>query len=200
MTRKSYHVLVSPVHSERKTLVVLGAPRGGTSVVSGVLRIAGVFMGEDLGHQHEDPAFRQEVPLEQKINTIREQNAQYKVWGWKLPNTIYYLKAVFPLLRNPHLIVVYRDPFSIALSSANRDKRPLTQQLLEVPIGHYRKMHQVITEIGECPRFVCSYEELFKDKNEFLGGLFCFCDLHPPTEHIIKCLEFMNPEKGYQCL
>jgi hypothetical protein len=41
-----------------KTYVVLGAPRGGTSMPAGAMRLAGIFMGDDLDPaNNEDRAF-----------------------------------------------------------------------------------------------------------------------------------------------
>ena len=40
----------------QRTLIVLGAPRGGTSMVAGVLHHLGVYMGSDLLPTFEDPS------------------------------------------------------------------------------------------------------------------------------------------------
>jgi hypothetical protein len=50
-----------------KTLVVLGSPRGGTSMLAGLLRELGVHMGDRIDrHNHEDQAFLSE-DLEQLL-------------------------------------------------------------------------------------------------------------------------------------
>src|SRR5215469_5858876 len=116
--------VLRPTNSDpKKTVVVLGAPRGGTSMVAAALRKLGVAMGENLGHQHEDRSFRAEVPLEEMIATVKKRNETHDLWGWKLPNNIYYLEQLFPHLRNPHFVAIFRNPYSISRSSAERDRR-----------------------------------------------------------------------------
>jgi len=191
-----YYILYPPLPCKEKTIVVLGCPRGGTSVVAGALYRLGVFMGEGLGHQYEDKEFKRDYGGD-LVRTVETRNREHKVWGWKLPNTIYHLTAILPHLRNPHFVVVYRDPFSIAMSSATHDGRELNQRLLDVPVNHYQKMHRVIAHTTH-PRLVCSYEGLVKNKEQFVLALAGFCDLEPSAEQLRACLEFINPEKGYQ--
>jgi hypothetical protein len=163
-------------------------------VVAGLLHRFGIFMGDNLGHQYEDPKFKTIEP-EKLARTIAERNKEYQVWGWKLPNTIYYFSKIEHMLRNPHLVVVYRDPLSIAMSSATYDERVLNQRLLDIPIRHYQKMHQVIGNTTY-PRLVCSYEGLLQEPTLFVGTLakFCGVELFPLED----CRSFINPEKGYQ--
>jgi hypothetical protein len=69
----------------------MGSPRGGTSLLAGVLHRAGVYMGAFRTKQYEDPEFK--IPPERAFDAvaqlapvIRSRNAQYEYWGWKLPN------------------------------------------------------------------------------------------------------------------
>ena len=100
----------------RRTLVVLGAPRGGTSMLAGTLDKLGVYMGDRIGHQKEDPRFRQDTTLEQKLQAIADNNARHRIWGWKLPNSIYYYGDLHAQLINPVFLTGYRNPFSVACS------------------------------------------------------------------------------------
>jgi hypothetical protein len=202
MSKKCNQVLVPPRHTnEGKTIVVLGAPRGGTSLISGILRLMGVFMGDPrdrLGHQHEDPKFRADVPLADKILTIKDRNKQHPLWGWKFPSTIHFLTDVFTELRNPHIVVVYRNPFDVGLSSATRGGVEFTQKQLNVPINHYKKMHDVIDRVGPCPRIAYSHEAILKDADGFLSSLSEFCGIVLTDEQRAECLEFMDPNSGYK--
>jgi hypothetical protein len=201
MIKKSYHILVPVEHvSEEKTIVVLGCPRGGTSLIAGLLYRFGIFMGDNLKKQYEDKTFKNRTYVEYKQN-IERRNNEYKVWGWKLPNTIYYIASITPLLRNPYFIIVYRDPFSIACSSAAHDGRELDQRLLNVPINHYQKMHTAVKTInrtGPYPQMVCSYEGVLKEKINFVQALADFCGLELTEEKIENCISFIDPKKGYQ--
>jgi len=185
-----------------RTIVVLGAPRGGTSMVTGALRALGVFMGKNLGHQHEDPIFRKDTPLKDKLGAIAAYNAEHDVWGWKLPNSIYYYANVHAALRNPVFIVVYRNPMAVAASSARRDKRDFELRLLEVAINHYKRMHTVINQHPTVPLAVCSYEEssVAAAKQIFIRSVADFLKLAPSEEQLQKAFSFVDPVRGYQRL
>lgn len=182
-----------------KTVVVLGAPRGGTSMVAGALRSLGVFMGppDQLGHQHEDPAFRyRERTLGEMVATVQQRDAEHAVWGWKLPNTIYYIEKLHKHLRNPHYLVVYRNPASTALSSATRDGRPFDFRLLCVPINHYAKMHAFL-ETCASPIFAFGYENVLEARDAFVRRVSDFLGMAPSAEQREAAKAFINPGRGY---
>lgn len=187
---------------KQRTVVVLGAPRGGTSMVTGALRALGVFMGNNLGHQHEDPVFRKDTPLSDKLKAVATYNGEHDVWGWKLPNSIYYYADLHSSLRNPVFIVVYRNPMAVASSSARRDKREFTFRLLEVPVNHYKRMHKVIDEHPTVPLAACSYEEssTAAAKETFIRSVASFLNLNPTEEQLKKAFSFVDPVRGYQRL
>ncbi len=71
----------------RRTFVVLGCPRGGTSLVAGALHTAGVYMG-NLGnyYQYEDRDFKippkqADQALETLAPVIRQRNRKYPYWA-----------------------------------------------------------------------------------------------------------------------
>ncbi|MCP4748085.1 MAG: hypothetical protein GY874_18405 [Desulfobacteraceae bacterium] len=187
---------------DRRTFIVLGAPRGGTSMIAGLLRLFGIYMGNKLGHQHEDPQFRKETTLDTKIDQIEKNNKSHKKWGWKLPNTIYYYEDIKNHIINPVFVVIYRNPLSIAMSSADRDNRDFRFKLAEVPINHYRKMHNLISNNPDVPSVMISYDEAIRQnkKKNFLINFAKFLNLSF-TEKVMKdAIEFINPEKGYKVI
>ena len=194
--------VIRPVSYEtaRRTVVVLGAPRGGTSMVSGALACLGVYMGDDIGHQKEDPRFREETPPETKRAAIAANNAAHMVWGWKLPNTIYYYGALHPQLINPVFVSVYRNPFGVARSSARHDGTALTQDLVDVPIRHYTAMHRTIDAHPQVPLAACSFETATRSdrKEQFVDALAAFVGLTPSPAQRAAALDFVDYGKGYQ--
>ena len=70
-------------NTDPKTLVVMGCPRGGTSAVSGLLHHSGIYMGDSLGHQYEDPGFhhwlersygKRDQEVKRRIAVIQQRN------------------------------------------------------------------------------------------------------------------------------
>ncbi len=103
-----------------KTVVVLGAFRGGTSFVAEILYRLGVPMGVDYDPAAAVDYSNYENHALARLLTARDwpaveayvqqQNEAHDLWGWKWPPTVFHLPRVLPLLRNPHLIAVTRDP------------------------------------------------------------------------------------------
>ena len=176
-----------------KTFVVLGGARGGTSAVSGILRILGVYMGNCLGNNHEDPEMlktRKELP--KVIETIKKRNADYQDWGWKAPNSIFWLEDVMPYLRNPHFIVVLRHPLSMAKSQVKRSGADL-QTGLCVSIGYYHHISMFIKNFKPENILFISYEELISNKEKKLKEISSFCAIKLDQEKLQSMKNFLIP-------
>ncbi len=184
----------------KRTIVALGSPRGGTSMLSGVLEKLGVFMGNRIGSQKEDPRFRYKESLEIKIKAIEDNVSEFDVWGWKLPKTVYYYESIHEYLVNPVFITVYRNPLAIASSSASRDGRPFSQRLLDVPVNHYAKIHKLTDKYSEVPLAVCSFEDIaFRDKKrQFIDGLIDFMGIDVTQDKRELAIEFVDYSRGYR--
>lgn len=196
-----FYVMKSPevYKDSRRTFIVMGAPRGGTSLVAGSLRLAGIYMGDGLGNQHEDPDFRREVPLEDKLQSVKERNEEHEVWGWKLPDSIYYIRDLIGKLINPCFIVVYRNPFSIAKSSSERDGAPFDISLLGHPNFHYRQVFEILRDY-DFPTALVSYESAISNPVLFSEKILEFCSVIDDSSKQKEIASFVNPEKGYQDL
>lgn len=105
-----------------RTLIVLGAARGGTSMIAQLLHDLGIHMGQALDSTYQDAAMSEisralfdgridaDHPAIEQV--LRSRDRQFDVWGWKFPEHLFeklYVKA-----RSPHVIVVFRDPVAIA--------------------------------------------------------------------------------------
>ena len=66
--------------------------------------------------------------MAQLAPVIRSRNAQFEYWGWKVPNSIYYIRKVRPLLIHPVFLFIYRNPQETARSSARHDKRDWSKE------------------------------------------------------------------------
>ena len=133
-------IAIPPTATAEKTVVVLGAFRGGTSMVAQLLRALGVFMGDEFAHPDqeygnlEDREFQQLLHRKDlltredisstdfsaaEIGTLKtlvgQRNRQHPLWGWKYPGTVLWClhAGLSCYLRNPHFITVFRDPLAI---------------------------------------------------------------------------------------
>jgi hypothetical protein len=112
-----YRVIGEPDLDSPRTYAIFGIPRGGTSMVGGLARLCGLPLGDELPNNHEDPDFNFDLlrrdgqdPIARILAAIERRDAAHAVWGWKYPRAIRYLDEIRTRLRNPHLILVLRDP------------------------------------------------------------------------------------------
>ncbi|HVT26455.1 MAG TPA: hypothetical protein VHE81_00410 [Lacipirellulaceae bacterium] len=200
MAQDVFYVLRPPIHKPKRTIVVLGAPRGGTSMVSATLRKLGVMMGDRLGHQHEDPAFRREVPLEEKLATVQKRNAEHDVWGWKLPGAVYYIRDLLPHLQNPHFVAVFRNPLSVSRSSADRSGDEVNDnaiKLLQVALNATQKVVDVLKEI-DAPAALVSFESVIQQPEAFARQLAAFVGVSDETLIAEAAGTAINKQLGYK--
>lgn len=189
---------ISAKDSDTGTFIVLGCSRGGTSLISGVLRILGIWMGDDLGRQHENNQdFGRAVPLEKKLKKISIYNKKLTKWGWKHPNTVYWIHKVEKKLRNPHYIVIYRNPMDIVLSKVRRGKHDFSEKLFDIPLAHYKEMHSFL-KTNTAPRLYVSFENSLANRESFLDKMAEFVGVELTDDIRQQAYDFINPDKGYK--
>ena len=95
-----------------RTILCTGLGRSGTSAVASLLEYLGVWLGvpENSRNRENKVLIRalREGPEEAK-QVIAGYNAQYPVWGFKMPAARGSLSDLLPLFRNPLVIVPHRD-------------------------------------------------------------------------------------------
>jgi hypothetical protein len=186
----------------RRTFVVLGCPRGGTSLLAGALNAAGVYMGEYRTLQYEDPEFK--IPptqageaFERLAPVIRRRNLTRRYWGWKVPNNIYYIERIQELLIDPCFLFVYRDPLEIARSSASHDGRDWEEQrerLIEIAVNHTEKVRR-FQESLRSAHHVFQVDAIQADPALFVDRMVHILEpLRPDRERL---LQFVKPDGGY---
>lgn len=169
-----------PDPSVPRTYVVFGMPRGGTSLIGGMARLCGLPFGDDLRGNHEDPILNYDNYVRQGVapvpairDAILRRNNEHEVWGWKYPRAIRYLDKVRTDLRNPHLILVMRDP----VAAAGRHGRAQGGRATAVRYQHQLQSANIdLVERWAVPTLLVSYErgsqrpmQLARQLADFLG-------------------------------
>ncbi len=187
-----------PATSGPKTVVICGAAHGGTTMVAAVTRMCGVDLGEDLPSNLEDPAFSR--PVRNNTNNpekmravIRERNASKQTWGWKFPRAASYLDALRPDLRDPHLIIVTRDPVATATRQivAGMDVQQVVQEALDKQV---RAME--LARRWRVPTLLVSYEKSLMAPARLATGLADFVGAAPlSAQQRQEVAQFVKPGK-----
>lgn len=181
------YVLRAMDDGPQRTILVLGAYRGGTSLAACALHRLGVWMGDfsDPGDAtYECPRMRaalQARDLAQVKQIIHEGNAR-PVWGWKSPATLAMLPEVLPLVRNPVMISVFRDPVAVIGREIERNT-PLRGSPSEYAAA---QLHQLMSATHEYarvyPTLTVSCERARRDPTAFVEDLVEFLKLPAATE------------------
>lgn len=162
----------------RKTIIVTGIARSGTSLFAALLKEAGVFMGEFLHDVvHEDAQileFLRSRDMRLLKTLIERRNTKHDLWGFKVPNLHAFLQSSeISLFRNPHLIVVYRDPVAVAVRNALSEHLDERTALLGATNAMDSLAHFI--DRAECPVLMLSYEKALSFPNIVIDTVSEFC-------------------------
>lgn len=158
----------------KRTLIVLGAPRGGTSMVAGVLHHLGIYMGSDLQATFEDPILTNLMLQDRNEDLKRaivERNCAYSVWGCKFPGPsgLRILPEISAELRNPVFLVVYRDVFAIANRNAISASWDLFANM-KCTLDYYTELLGFLAS-NAAPGMLISYEKVMLNPDIFVEKL-----------------------------
>ncbi len=159
--------------TERKSIIICGPTRGGTSFAASVFYRLGVPFTRDpedkltirLEHSDLKRAFsaRDRRTLE---TTVEEFCYLHSVWGWKLPAIESQLARVAQMVPNPHAVMIFKEPLSVAARKAIVRKKDLVP-LLERVVGVYKRM-AALAASTEHPLLLISYDKAASNLPAFL--------------------------------
>jgi hypothetical protein len=166
-------------NTEEKTIVVLGIPRSGTTMMVKVLESLGVYMGQTKGIVKEDTKLSKLLEKEEDIkafkNLVNSRNKKHKVWGWKRPEAFKYIKKFEEIIRNPHFIFIFRDPLAISL----REQISMNIDFLTKMEECQKRYSKIIKYVSNTsyPCLLVSYEKATSKKGAFINSLGSFLDI-----------------------
>jgi len=175
-------------NTDHRTYVCFGVTRGGTSAVAGAMRRLGVFMGDNLLNNHEDPEMKIDGHLDvvggaynlHRLKMIEKRNETHKVWGWKDPDAITYLYELTPYLINPHYVIVGRDPVATAKAHMRWYLRDPRFAIGDIVLQHQRNV--MFSLSCDAPVLFVSYEKALLYPQSFIEELAAFLGVPPPQD------------------
>ena len=192
----------------KKTLVLFGMPRGGTTMIANVVRSMGVCLGEDLPVNLEDGDFNWDVlgennldwSRDRKLAAIRQaidsRNQKFDVWGWKYPRVDVYLDDVFAELVNPMFVCVFRDVVASTWRNVVRRRQPVVnvvRHALELQASHLTLLQK-----SGAPSLLVSYEKAIDDPLQLAASMNQFLGLDFSRKVLKEHAKKVDAEMGYR--
>jgi hypothetical protein len=204
-----------PRREKQRTICVLGAPRGGTSMIAGILRKLGVVMGDDIDEaNNEDRSFLahggvREIFIEpgraeekarylaHAAELVRGRNAEHDVWGWKDPLAAFYMGDLNPHIRNPVFIFITRDPGAIAQRERIEERVALRRRLLayiNIAADAYTSIAAFVAQRAR-PTLLVSYERALRAPLALGHAIADFVGVNPSPDYDSWLEEYVSPDR-----
>lgn len=163
-----------------RTVLVLGLPRGGTSMAAGVLAKLGIHMGleNELAPFYENDELNRAVKgksRRQIKRIIAQYDRQYPNWGKKImpKRWLFWLLAI--PYRNPCYVVVFRDVLSVAKRQVVSLDKSLVKELFFANLFYFCILS--FLAVTKRPVFLLSYEKALISPESLVEGLAEFLDI-----------------------
>lgn len=165
-------------------------------MVSGLLRILGINMGDNIDEKnHEDLDLQHRHPLHLR-DLVAEKNEKHNIWGWKDPMLIDVIHDAIHLvpLRNPQFIVVFRDVVAT------------TEALMREEYWQWRyafthvadQTDKLVNFALEYDTHNISYEKALSDPAKFVEGFCTYHSIEIDDETRQRAVKFISP--GYKAI
>ncbi|HME23936.1 MAG TPA: hypothetical protein VKI44_21845 [Acetobacteraceae bacterium] len=184
--------------SREKTLLITGLARSGTSMLAAVLGAAGVWLGDHVYQPiNEDAEITQMLRARDFTRLdalIARQNAKTPIWGFKMPDLHQFLQHdELMRFRNPHLIVIFRDPVAVAGRNALSEQTDGIQAIVEATAA----MHSLAQFVrASClPFLFLSYEKALVFPRVFVDSVLSFCGIALDEAKRTDLLHHVQPNR-----
>jgi len=177
----------------RAFYLVLGSPRGGTTLVAHTLAKLGVSMGEKLPFTVEDQhlaAMAEARAFGDITKRLAHRSARWKRHGWKLPQLLYYCENWDFLPEHTRLIFTYRDPVATAVRGHMATDHDFENELHTV-FEYHRRMFELARET-HFPAVFISYEKALLKPETFVKKLGEYIGIED-KECIDRAIRFIQP-------
>ena len=179
LLNRGFIVHRQPVGGPR-TLIVTGAQRSGTTMVSALLQQAGIFIGSEINDIVYEDEEIDRILRSGDANSLRRliaaRNAVHSVWGFKLPSLWGDLPpGQLGWFTNPHVIVTFRDPVAIAVRTAVSEYQDVMRAVREA-VADQQEMLDYVDALS-CPSLLLSYEKALMAPADSIDAIMRFCSI-----------------------
>lgn len=190
-------IILNKADQPRKTVIVMGVARSGTSLATQTLYNLGVFMGEKLSEgSYEDLAFAEQVKSNSKDlkATIEQRNAAHETWGFKLTSAFTSASEVMSEFERPLIITPIRD-FVAVLKRRKMAKDKSLEDLFGRYVKQQTELFDFLTE-SNAPQFVYSHRDATENPKAFVQELVSAIGLSVDDAVIDKCVDSISAQQN----
>jgi hypothetical protein len=190
-----------PRREKQRTICVLGAPRGGTSMIAGILRKLGVVMGDDIDEaNNEDRSFLAHGGCVRFSSNREEPRRRRAILPMRrswcavgTPNTTYGGGRI----RNPVFIFITRDPGAIAQRERIEERVALRRRLLayiNIAADAYTSIAAFVAQRAR-PTLLVSYERALRAPLALGHAIADFVGVNPSPDYDSWLEEYVSPDR-----
>ncbi|MBI4879362.1 MAG: hypothetical protein HY812_06835 [Planctomycetes bacterium] len=183
----------------RATLVVFGHYRGGTSMMAGLLRIFGIFMGDRVEFGSNEDLTLRSASAAEAVRIILERNRAHDLWGFKDPGVYDRIHEWYHALRNPRFLCIFRDLLACAHGEVLRG--PFDDVFLAMRDKQERQSRmmaflQVLIE-EKVPVLLASYERALQSPGPLVDAVARFIGFAIDEETRERAVRYVVPERTH---
>ena len=158
----------------KKSIVICGITRGGTSFAASVFGQLGIPFSRkserDIGRRYEHRGLRdafqnRDADALKKLATSFSE--EYPVWAWKLPAIQRRLEFAAENVPNPHFVIIFKEPLSVAARKTDRKGKETLDSLRQV-LTVYQHLAEMADGM-EYPLLLISYDRAMAKLPAFLA-------------------------------
>ncbi len=189
------------------TVPIVGVPRGGTTMVAAVAHALGLYIGppKDLAQFTFEDQHMNRADMGLQLSYISKQNKEHNAWGWKDPVAISTVRSLFFALRNPRMIIVFRDILAsldgeMRFDAAHAINPPRTFQDIATATINWWQANIEFMNQTTFPVLLVSYERALHTPFLFIQQVAAFLGMTPTHEQLQEALARISPRGGYLCI
>jgi len=188
------------------TVPITGVPRGGTTMVAVVVESLGVNLGphDEIQRFHHEDQTMHSPDWPTRYRYAVHRNERCDKWGWKDPTGTSSILQMMYMLRNPHVIVVFRDVLAIVQGEIRFDETykipPRKMQALFADTMRWLSANVEMVTSSSVPLLMVSYERAMVEPAKFVDEVCKFLQLTTTPEQRSEALSrvsysgYLSPE------
>lgn len=197
-TNTGYYISHEPEASgEDAFFLVLGSPRGGTTLLIHSLARLGIFIGEKVPFTGEDPFLAQYLAENNRLDLrsrLRNRSETWHKHAWKFPQILHQPQVFEDLPPSTRIILVFRDPVATGIRGTKATKQPFLSEL-ESALDYQTRMLNLAKSFPG-PILYLSYEKILSNPGLLSKALAEFTEITEQSR-LVRVVEGVRPSPDF---